>query len=179
MDKDKRLIVLILLSNRSWLFCAILESMHPTQELTFVGDGFVFWQRRQKGLWQGDRVWVRTLLGAYTWGTLSKKKIDSKLVPSCFQLWGHGFLDLRPDILSQWVWYPLSLTMNLTIMKFGIMAYKKAPCNRSRQTRMPTLLGPYQALCLWEVHSSSVIWFSHMIMKTMTLWSNSASKPSI
>lgn len=92
------------------------------------------WQHREKGLWQEDRVWVRTLMGAYTWDTLSKKKKDNKLVSSCFQQWGHGFLELHPDILSQWVWYPLSFTMNLTTIKFSIVAHKKAPRNRNGQT---------------------------------------------
>lgn len=69
--------------------------------------------------------------------------------------------------------------MNLTIMKFGIVAQEKAPCNRSGQTHMPPLLSTYHALCFWEVHSLSVIWFSQTNIKTMTLGSDSASKPSI
>lgn len=140
----------------------------------------MFWQHRQKGLWQGDRVWVRTLMGAYTWGTLSKKKNDNRLVPSCFQQGGHGFLELRPDILSQWVWYPLSFTMNLTTMKFGIVAHRKhLAIGVDRLICQLCSAYTMHVLCLWEVHSLSVICFSHINMKTMTLGSDSASKPSI
>lgn len=58
----------------------------PYLELTFIGDDFVFWQHREKGLWPEGRVWVRTLLGAYTWGTSSKKRKEKKLAVNFYLL---------------------------------------------------------------------------------------------